>query len=61
MTYEERLQGEYGRLLREASAHFAGKSGVYQTLLSLARRLDEEGFLTRSSGAWRSDGMAWRG
>ena len=43
MTYEERLQGEYGRLLREASAHFAGKSGVFQTLLNLARRLDEEG------------------
>jgi len=43
MAYEERLQGEYGRLLREASAHFAGKSGVYQTLLNLARRLDEEG------------------
>jgi len=43
VTYEERLQGEYGRLLREASAHFAGKSGVYQTLLNLARRLDEEG------------------
>ena len=42
MTYDERLQGEYGRLLREASAHFAGKSGVYQTLLDLARRLDEE-------------------
>jgi hypothetical protein len=42
VTYEERLQGEYGRLLREASAHFAGKSGVYQTLLNLARRLDEE-------------------
>ena len=43
MVYEERLQGEYGHLLREASAHFAGKSGVYQTLLNLARRLDEEG------------------
>ena len=42
-SYDERLQGEYGRLLREASAHFAGKSGVYQTLLNLARRLDEEG------------------
>ena len=42
-SYDERLQGEYGRLLREVSAHFAGKSGVYQTLLSLARRLDEEG------------------
>jgi hypothetical protein len=28
--------------LREASAHFEGKSGVYQTLLNLARRLDEE-------------------
>lgn len=42
MSYEERLQGEYGRLLREASAHFAGKSGVYQTLLNLARRLEEE-------------------
>jgi len=41
--YEERLQGEYGRLLREASAHFAGKSGVFQTLLNLARRLEEEG------------------
>jgi len=40
---EELLQGEYGRLLREASAHFEGKSGVYQTLQSLARRLDEEG------------------
>jgi hypothetical protein len=40
---EERLQGAYGRLLREASAHFEGKSGVYQTLLNLARRLDEEG------------------
>jgi len=48
VTYEERLQGEYGRLLREASAHFAGKSGVYQTLLNLARRLDEEGILTPS-------------
>ncbi len=43
MIYEERLQGEYGRLLREASAHFAGKSSVHQTLLNLARRLDEEG------------------
>jgi hypothetical protein len=43
VAYEEQLQGEYGRLLREASAHFAGKSGVYQTLLNLARRLDEEG------------------
>jgi hypothetical protein len=43
MAYEERLQGEYGRLLREASAHLAGKGGVYQTLLNLARRLDEEG------------------
>jgi hypothetical protein len=43
VIYEERLQGEYGHLLREASAHFAGKSGVYQTLLNLARRLDEEG------------------
>jgi len=43
VVYEERLQGEYGHLLREASAHFAGKSGVYQTLLNLARRLDEEG------------------
>lgn len=42
MSYEERLQGEYGRLLREASAHFPGKSGVYQTLLNLARRLEEE-------------------
>jgi len=42
VAYGERLQGEYGRLLREASAHFAGKSGVYQTLLNLARRLDEE-------------------
>jgi hypothetical protein len=41
--YEERLQGEYGRLLREASAHFEGKSGVYQTLLNLARWLDGEG------------------
>jgi len=43
VIYEERLQGEYGRLLREASAHFAGKSSVHQTLLNLARRLDEEG------------------
>lgn len=43
MTYKERLQGEYGRLLREASAHFEGKSGVYRTLLNLARLLDEEG------------------
>ena len=43
MSYEERLQGEYGRLLREASAHFAGKSGVFQALLSLARQLEEEG------------------
>lgn len=42
MAYEERLQGEYGRLLRAASAHFEGKSGVYQTLLNLARRLDGE-------------------
>ena len=41
--YEERLQGEYGRLLREASAHFEGKSGVYRTFLNLARRLEEEG------------------
>ncbi len=41
--YGKRLQGEYGRLLREASAYFAGKSGVHQTLLNLARRLDEEG------------------
>ncbi len=39
---QERLQGEYGRLLREVSAHFEGKGGVYQTLLNLARRLDEE-------------------
>jgi hypothetical protein len=43
VVYDERLQGEYGRLLREASAHFEGKSGVYRTLLNLARRLDEEG------------------
>ena len=43
MVYEERLQGEYGRLLREASAHFEGKGRVYQTLLNLARRLDGEG------------------
>lgn len=43
MGYEARLQGEYGRLLREASAHFAGASRVYRTLLDLARRLDEEG------------------
>ena len=43
MPYEERLQGEYGRLLREASAHFEGQSGVYRTLLNLARRLDGEG------------------
>lgn len=43
MSYEERLQGEYGRLLREASAHFAGKSGVFRTFLNLARRLEEEG------------------
>ena len=43
MDYNERLQGEYGRLLREASAHFQGASGVYRTLLNLARRLDEEG------------------
>ena len=43
MSYEERLQGEYGRLIREASAHFSGKSGVFQTLLTLARRLEEEG------------------
>ncbi len=43
MLYAERLQGEYGRLLREASAHFEGKGGVYQTLLNLARRLDGEG------------------
>ena len=45
MSYEERLQGEYGRLLREASAHFAGKSGVFQTLLNLAGRLEEEGIV----------------
>jgi len=43
VNYEERLQGEYGRLLREASAHFAGKNSVFQTLLTLARRLEEEG------------------
>ena len=43
MSYEERLQGEYGRVLREASAHFAGASGVYRTLLNLVRRLEEEG------------------
>jgi hypothetical protein len=43
VAYEERLQGEYGRLLCEASAHFESKSGVYRTLLDLARRLDEEG------------------
>jgi len=43
VSYEERLQGEYGRLIREASAHFAGKSSVFQTLLTLARRLEEEG------------------
>ena len=43
MSYEERLQGEYGRLIREASAYFAGKSGVFQTLLNLAGRLEEEG------------------
>jgi hypothetical protein len=43
VVYEERLRGEYGRLLREASAHFEGKSGVYQALLNLAQRLDEEG------------------
>jgi hypothetical protein len=43
VAYEERLQGEYGRLLREASAHFRGASSVYRTLLNLARRLDEEG------------------
>ncbi len=43
MPYEKRLQGEYGRLLREASAHFEGKSGVYRTLLNLARRLDGKG------------------
>ena len=40
---QERLQGEYGRLLREASAHFEGKSDVYQALLDLTQRLDEEG------------------
>ncbi len=40
---QERLQGEYGRLLREASAHFEGKGGVYRTLLNLARRLEKEG------------------
>jgi hypothetical protein len=43
VVHEERLQGEYGRLLREASAHFEGRSGVYRTLLNLARRLGEEG------------------
>jgi hypothetical protein len=43
VVHEERLQGEYGRLLREASAHFEGRSGVYRTLLNLVRRLDEEG------------------
>jgi len=43
VVHEERLQGEYGRLLCEASAHFEGRSGVYRTLLNLARRLDEEG------------------
>jgi hypothetical protein len=30
VLYEERLQGEYGRLLREASAHFEGKSAPHR-------------------------------
>jgi hypothetical protein len=40
---EERLQGEYGRVLREASAHLAGTGGVYRTLVKLVQRLEEEG------------------
>jgi len=36
------LQGKYGRVLREASAHFAGTGGVYRTLVKLVQRLEEE-------------------
>lgn len=42
-VYERRLHDGYGNLLREASAYFAGQGDLYETLVNLARRLDEEG------------------
>jgi hypothetical protein len=42
-TYEETLREGGERMLREASAYFAGKGTLRDALRRLARRLDEEG------------------
>src|SRR5438552_4034211 len=51
VVYEQRLRGDVGWALQEASMHFEEQSAVHKTLRRVTRRLDELGIPYALAGA----------